>query len=1064
MDSALETFCTSRNPTQSMRADVKTNVIEPIKTGALPILTLVHALQKYLTDSTNEQVRINATEIMSDAIVAVESINDVQRQTLFDFMLGRISDYECVESVVVAIKALVEKKGGTSKLLRTPPDNATRLASALVTDVRLQYLRVQPRRLAFDLILTLVSDHTQQCVALGKAFVVNLVRNTDGERDPANVLATFRIYEKVLASFPVGVLMENVEDLFDAVSCYFPMAFAPSTTKDTAAVTRENLCASLHNCLASPLFAEHALPFLVDKLASTIVDTKLDALDVIYRCATETYTREELFVAVVDIIDTIRMELVRFEVVEDPDNEELLRQMLRVVEAVSCRAFGPSGGGSPPTPDEVYNSLMNLVQASLTSCEPDIVNVGHSRAHASIIHKLGAGAPLAAEVLFRRMQVLLYSAFLESELSPPAISARQKECVMLLVGGILAGLETQFAKATEEWLMCASASECARRWSMSDYLAMATACLDAPATSLLEACGVEAAGCLVGIAVHTNFVFLEEATILELVRVIVNVHMNVPDESVAVAALRVLNNVARVSLDIAMDKIFPEWCRGLEAKPSNARILFGMCTMMKLSPRLADKLASFLVNAAIAPSGPAAASAASSYLESVQEVMLATIESTTEANVFGAESSCPALVKTYVDMTRAAAAAPTTNLSKFDGASAHVALVRHVLTAMNAPFMAAARAEVSEYVAQAVADATDVATWSPTFLATSCAVVAAAANELDPSLLAAAGVNILTYALLRENNNNNILLTRDIAAASLGHMANKARDPNMFTGNTLLSGILVALSAEAMEQNHIHVLAAVARGALMRGDTKNGDAACERLHDTVVLSKNTAVRDCAISAVRVLLEPQDVWFHRAHQGVKAKVLWDQRLHSLTLQRVLHTYNNTSDNETKASMLLIVGHLTQNARAETLMNDVGAVVPLLLQATSTFMHNQSIVDSAMTALSALLRQMMIISNNNNTSTTNVFFADIMRENLDGIVNAALMCLHASSNMRVSTRRRAAEVLGSMPKWLPFSLIGSKKEHILDGTKRAMDDTKRVVRQEVQKCRDGWFLFEAAANKS
>lgn len=62
---------------------------------------------------------------------------------------------------------------------------------------------------------------------------------------------------------------DGVEELFDIVSCYFPISFTPPPDNPHG-LTRETLAASLADTLvATPLFLPFLMPLLEEKLASS---------------------------------------------------------------------------------------------------------------------------------------------------------------------------------------------------------------------------------------------------------------------------------------------------------------------------------------------------------------------------------------------------------------------------------------------------------------------------------------------------------------------------------------------------------------------------------------------------------------------------------------------------------------------------------------------------------------------------------------------------------------------------------------------------------------------------
>lgn len=97
----------------------------------------------------------------------------------------------------------------------------------------------------------------------------------DGERDPRNLMFLFNFLPKFIKTIPIGHL---TEEMFDVISCYYPIDFHPSPD-DPAAVTRDDLAKALCPCLcAIPEFGEQCLVMLMEKLDSSLRLAKLDSL------------------------------------------------------------------------------------------------------------------------------------------------------------------------------------------------------------------------------------------------------------------------------------------------------------------------------------------------------------------------------------------------------------------------------------------------------------------------------------------------------------------------------------------------------------------------------------------------------------------------------------------------------------------------------------------------------------------------------------------------------------------------------------------------------------------
>lgn len=104
-------------------------------------------------------------------------------------------------------------------------------------------------------------------------FVYGILQIIDGEKDPRNLMVAFHIFSKTMQNVP-GT-KRFTEDLFEVVSCYFPITFTPRAD-DPDAISKDDLIAALRNCLhASPDFAQFCIPFLLDKMASSQADPKV---------------------------------------------------------------------------------------------------------------------------------------------------------------------------------------------------------------------------------------------------------------------------------------------------------------------------------------------------------------------------------------------------------------------------------------------------------------------------------------------------------------------------------------------------------------------------------------------------------------------------------------------------------------------------------------------------------------------------------------------------------------------------------------------------------------------
>lgn len=104
-------------------------------------------------------------------------------------------------------------------------------------------------------------------------YVSAVLSGIDEEKDPRNLLITYDLLYFTLREFDTlahrDMLKPFIDELFDKISCYFPINFVPPKN-DRHQITPEILKEKLARCfLASPLLAPAAFPFILDKMTAT---------------------------------------------------------------------------------------------------------------------------------------------------------------------------------------------------------------------------------------------------------------------------------------------------------------------------------------------------------------------------------------------------------------------------------------------------------------------------------------------------------------------------------------------------------------------------------------------------------------------------------------------------------------------------------------------------------------------------------------------------------------------------------------------------------------------------
>lgn len=185
----------------------------------------------------------------------------------------------------------------------------------------------------------------------------------DGEKDPRNLMVAFELVRAIIDRFDIS---RHIEDLFDVVSCYFPISFA-TPANDPFGITTKDLKDSLRRCLAStPYFAYYATPLLIEKLLSTTGSAKKDAMETISMCA-PAYGAHAILPHAQDLFDA----LVR-EVYQEADASMVQIALDTIHNVVATLGTGISIANIRDPVEKAIDSLLHKCVEELK--EPELKN------------------------------------------------------------------------------------------------------------------------------------------------------------------------------------------------------------------------------------------------------------------------------------------------------------------------------------------------------------------------------------------------------------------------------------------------------------------------------------------------------------------------------------------------------------------------------------------------------------------------------------------------------------------------------------------------------------------
>lgn len=196
-------------------------------------------------------------------------LSEKQVKYITRFYIDRLKDnHRVIPSVLEGFLAIIDMKNYDVQ-------SSGEFFTMLFREVPCQSQVRQDRQNIYLIIKRLLEKDIEYMKTLGPDFVYGFISAMDGERDPRNLLFLFGFLPTFLRHIPLGHL---VEEMFEVISCYYPIDFHPSP-EDPAAVSRQDLADELCPCLcAIPQFGEHCLVLLLEKLDSSLRLAKLDSL------------------------------------------------------------------------------------------------------------------------------------------------------------------------------------------------------------------------------------------------------------------------------------------------------------------------------------------------------------------------------------------------------------------------------------------------------------------------------------------------------------------------------------------------------------------------------------------------------------------------------------------------------------------------------------------------------------------------------------------------------------------------------------------------------------------
>ena len=145
----------------------------------------------------------------------------------------------------------------------------------MFNELHVPSLRQSIRKQVYEILEKLLNQYPENMQVIGRDFVVGVIQAVDMEKDPRNLMISFNLVKSTVTYIPVFI--EFAEELFEVVSCYFPISIRSDST-DPDAVRKEDLQESLLDVISCTSgFAKFSIPFFLDKINEVAPPEKLEA-------------------------------------------------------------------------------------------------------------------------------------------------------------------------------------------------------------------------------------------------------------------------------------------------------------------------------------------------------------------------------------------------------------------------------------------------------------------------------------------------------------------------------------------------------------------------------------------------------------------------------------------------------------------------------------------------------------------------------------------------------------------------------------------------------------------
>ncbi|KAK6125136.1 hypothetical protein DH2020_041102 [Rehmannia glutinosa] len=215
--------------TPSQQAASVDAVATLIKNDTLTLEALVRGMEMYLT-TTDSIIRSRGILLLGEILEQLTSkpLNSTSISSLIGFFTERLADWKALRGAIVGCLALLRRQNDSGIVTDS---EAKAVAQSYLQNLQVQSLGQHDRKLSFQLMECLLDRYPGAIEDLGDNIVYGICEAIDGEKDPQCLLIVFRIVEILGRSYS-GPLEEFEGDLLEILGSYFPIHFTHPKGED----------------------------------------------------------------------------------------------------------------------------------------------------------------------------------------------------------------------------------------------------------------------------------------------------------------------------------------------------------------------------------------------------------------------------------------------------------------------------------------------------------------------------------------------------------------------------------------------------------------------------------------------------------------------------------------------------------------------------------------------------------------------------------------------------------------------------------------------------------------